>query len=108
MLRMLRDKYQSYLTTYKTHALTTHHVGTGHTDKDRDIDSHIDITTKRDTRGIDIGPNNNNESTNSLETMLPFGGSEADGCLSDLLTSKPGKLNHTHKRNKQLMTMNGG
>ena len=56
------------------------------------MDSHIDITTKQDTEGIDIGPNNDNESTNSSDTMLAFGGSEADGHLSNLLTSSQANL----------------
>ena len=76
------NKYQSNCTTYKTHAMTTHHGGTGHTDEDRDLNSHVE-----DTRGIDICANNDNESTNSLDTMLTFGGSEVDGHLSDLLSS---------------------
>ena len=60
VLRKLRDKYQSYCATYKTHAMTSHHRGTGHTGKDRDLNSHVE-----DTRGKDIGPDNDNESTNS-------------------------------------------
>ena len=92
MLGKLRDKYQSYYATYKTYVMTTHHRGTGHTDEDQDIDSHIDITTKEDTRGIDIGPNNDNESTSSSDTMFAFGGSLADGCLGDLLHSSQANL----------------
>ena len=49
MLGKLGDKYQSYCTTYKTHIMTTHHRGTGHTGKDRDLYSYIDIITKEDT-----------------------------------------------------------
>ena len=60
MLRKLGDKYQSYCATYKTHAMNTHHGGTGCTGKDGDLDSHVDITTEGDTGGIDIGPNNDN------------------------------------------------
>ena len=37
--------------------MATHHGGTGHTCEDRDLDSHV-----QDTKGIDIGPNNDNES----------------------------------------------
>ena len=83
----LGDKYQSYCTTYKTHAMTTCHRGTGHTGEDRDLNFHIE-----DTGGIDIGPNNDNESTNSLHTMLAYEGSEADGCLSNLLPSSQANL----------------
>ena len=85
VLRKPRDKYQSYWTTYKTHAVTTHHEGTGHTDKDRELNSHIE-----DTGGIDIGPNNDNESTNSSDSTIAFGGSEANGC--DLLHSSQVKV----------------
>ena len=67
--------------------MTTHHGGTGYTGKDRDLDSYVE-----DTRGIDIGPDNDNESTNSLDTMLPFGGWEADGHLCDLLPSSQANL----------------
>ena len=67
--------------------MTTHHGGTRHTDKDRDLDFHIE-----DTRGIDIGPNSNNESTNSSDTTLSFGGLEADGHLGDLLLGTQANL----------------
>ena len=39
--------------------MTTHHGGTGHTGKDRELDSHIE-----DTRGMDIGSNIDKESIN--------------------------------------------
>ena len=65
-------EYQSYCAAYKTHTMTTHHGGTGHIWEDGDLNSHIDITTKEDSRGIDIGPNNNNESTNSSDAALLF------------------------------------
>ena len=42
--------------------------------KDRDLDSHIE-----DARGIDIRPENDNESTNSSDSTIAFGDSEADG-----------------------------
>ena len=48
----------------------------------RDINSHVE-----DTEGIDLGQNNDNESTNSLDTMLAFGGLEAEGCLGNVLPS---------------------
>ena len=81
MLWKPRDKYQSYCATYKSHTMTTCHRGTGHTGKDRDLNSHIE-----DTGGIDIGPNNDNESTNNSDTMIAFGGLEVDGCLRNLLS----------------------
>ena len=54
--------------------MTTHHGGAGQTCKDRDLNFHIE-----DTRGMDIGPNNDNESTDSSDIMIAFGGSEVDG-----------------------------
>ena len=87
MLGKLSNKYQSYCTTYKTNTMTTCHRVTGHTGKDRELYSHI-----QDTGGIDIGPNNDNESTNSSDTTIALGGSEADGHLSDLLHSSQANL----------------
>ena len=52
-----------------------------------DLDSYVE-----DTGGIDIGPVNGNESTNSSDTMLAFGGLEADGHLGDLLPSSQANL----------------
>ena len=86
VLGKLRDNYQSYCATYKTHTRTTCHRGRGHTSEDRDLNSHIE-----DTRGIDVGPNNN-ESTNSSDTTLAFGGSEVDGHLGDILPSSQANL----------------
>ena len=45
----LRDRYQSYSATYKTHAMTNIHGGAGHTGEDGDLDSHVE-----DTGGIYI------------------------------------------------------
>ena len=92
VLGKLRNKYQSYYATYKTHTMTTHHGGTGHRGEDRDINSHIDITTKGDTGGIYIGPSDNNESINRSNTMLAFGGSEADGHLGNILPSSQANI----------------
>ena len=36
-------------------------------------------------RGIDICPDNDNAGTNSLDAMIAFRGTEAEGHLSDLL-----------------------
>ena len=62
------DRYQTYCTTYKTHAMATYHRHAGHP-VDRDIDLHIE-----DTEGINIGPDNNNESTSGSDTTIAFGG----------------------------------
>ena len=86
MLRKIWDRYQTYCTTYKSYAMTTGHRGAGHTGEDRDLDSHIE-----DTRGIDIGPSNDNENTVWIPWLL-FGGSEADGYLSDLLPNGQANL----------------
>ena len=67
--------------------MTAHHGGTGHTGKERDLNSQLE-----DTGGMDIGPHNDNESTNSLDTTVAFGGSEVDGCLSDLLPNSQANL----------------
>ena len=67
--------------------MTTHHGGTGHTGKDIDLDFHIE-----DTRGINIGPDNDNISTNNSDTTIAFGGSEAGGHLGDLLHSSQANL----------------
>ena len=87
MLGKIGDRYQSYCTTYKTHAMNTHHGGTEHTDKGRDLDPHIE-----DTRGMDIGPCNNNKSRNSSDTMIASRGSQVDGHLSDLLLNSQANL----------------
>ena len=67
MLGKLRNRYQAYYTTYKTHAIATHHRGTGHP-IDSDINLHI-----KDTGGI-TGLVNNNESTKGLDTTVALGG----------------------------------
>ena len=41
-LGKIRDKYQAYYTMYKTHAMATHHGGTGHP-IDKDINLHVGI-----------------------------------------------------------------
>ena len=66
--------------------MTTHHGGVGHPGEDRELNFSIE-----DARGIDIGTNNDNESEHSCDTMVTFGGAEANGHLSDPLpNSKPG------------------
>ena len=68
--------------------MITHHKAVGHSNIDRELNSHIE-----DIRGIDIGPHNDNESTNSLDTMIAFRGSEVDGCLGNLLPNSHTGLN---------------
>ena len=45
-----------------------------------DLNSHVEYA-----RNIDTGLDHDNESTNSSDTMIAFGGSEADGHLGNLL-----------------------
>ena len=87
VLGKIGNRYQSYCTTYKTHTMTTHHRGTGCTSEDKDLISNV-----KDARGIDIGPDNDNDSTSSLDTTIYFRGSEADGHLGNLLPSNQAKL----------------
>ena len=82
VLRKIEDRYQSYCATYKTHAMTTHHRGVGCAGEDRVLDSHIEDTGNKD----------DNESTNSSETMIAFRGSQANVCLSDLLPNSQADL----------------
>ena len=63
--------------------MTTHHGGMGYAGEDKDLVSHIE-----DARNID-----DNESTNSSETMITFRGSEVNGYLSDLLPNSQADLN---------------
>ena len=83
MLGKIQHRYQLYCVAFKTHAMTTHHRGAGHAGKDRDLNSQVE-----DTENID-----GNESTNSSENVLAFGGSEADGHLIDLLPNSQTDLN---------------
>ena len=63
MFRKIRDRYQAYCTTYKTHAMATHHRGTGHP-----LDRGIDIYTE-DPEPADI----DNERTHSSDTTVVLG-----------------------------------
>ena len=64
MLGKIGDRYQAYFTTYKTHAMVTHHGGKGHT-----LDRGTDILTE-DPEYVDI----NNESTHSLDATVALEG----------------------------------
>ena len=63
--------------------MTTCHGGAGHAGEDRNLNSHIE-----DTANID-----NNESTNSPETTIAFGGSGTDGHLGEPLPNSQVDLN---------------
>ena len=77
MLGKIRDKYQAYCTTYKTHTMATHHRGTGHP-----LDRGIDLSTE-DPEPTDI----NNESTHGSDATVALGGPEAEGSPSDTICS---------------------
>ena len=83
MLGEIENRYKSHCATYKTHTMTTHYRGTGHTGKGRDLNSHVE-----DTGNID-----DNESTNSSDSTIAFGGSEADGHLGNLLPNSQADVN---------------
>ena len=82
--------------------MATHHGGTGYP-VDRDIDLHIE-----DVEGINTGPDNENKSTNGSDTIIVFGGSEADGQPQETYTQQPSQVNSIHKRNTQFTSMTRG
>ena len=84
MLRKIRDKYQAYCTTYKTHPMATHHGGAG-SPIDRDIDLHIEDA---ETTGLE----NDNESTGGSHATITLGGPEAEGYPDGLIHSNQAKL----------------
>ena len=86
MFGKIKDRYQTYCTSYKMHAMATHHRDGG-CPVDRDINLHID-----NMDGINTGPDKDNESTSGSDTTIAFGGSEADGYLSELISSNQAKL----------------
>ena len=67
MLGKIEDRYQAYCTTYKMHTMATCYGGT-ECPIDRDIILHIE-----DAKGINTGPDNNNESTRGSDTTTAFG-----------------------------------
>ena len=64
----IRDRYQAYCTTYKTHAMATHHRGAG-----CPLDRGIDILAE-DPEHADI----DNESTHGSDATVALGGPEAE------------------------------
>ena len=88
MLGKTGNRYQSYCATYKTHAMTTCHGGAGHTGKDRDLNSYVE-----DDGNIDKGSDHDSESTNSMDTTIAFGGTEADDHLNNLLPNSQADVN---------------
>ena len=81
-LGKIRDKYQAYYTMYKTHAMTTHHGGTG-----CPLDGGINLNTE-DQEPMDI----DNESTQGSHATVALEGSEAEGHPNEPVYSYQGKL----------------
>ena len=84
VLGKIRDKYQTYCTTYRTHTMATCHRGPG-CPLDRDINLHIEDS---ETTGLD----NDNESTSGLDAVVALGGPEAEDHPNDLMHSNQAKL----------------
>ena len=82
MLGKIGDNYQAYCTTYKMHAMATHHGATG-CPLDRGIDLHAE-----DPEPTDI----DNESIHSSDTTVALGGLEAEGHSKDPVYSHHNKL----------------
>ena len=82
VLGKIGDRYQAYCTTYKMHAMTTCHGGTGHP-----LDRGMDILTE-DSEQADI----NNESTHNSNTTVALGGTEAVGYPNDPVYSNQDKF----------------
>ena len=82
ILRKIRDKYQAYCTTYKMHAMATHHGG-ARCPLNRGIDLHTE-----DPESTDI----DNESTHSSNTTVALGGPEAEGHHKDPVYNNHVKL----------------
>ena len=95
VLGKIGDQYQTYCTTYKMHAMATHHRGAGCL-----LDKGLDILTE-DPEHADI----DNDSTNSLDVTVALGVPEAVGHLEDpvynnqdRLTTLMREINDLHQR----------
>ena len=82
VLGKIRDSYQTYCTTYKTHAMATHHGGAGCL-----LDRSLDILTE-DPEHADI----DNDSTHSLDATVALGGPEAVGRPEDPVHNNQDRL----------------
>ena len=82
VLGKIGDGYQAYCTTYKMHAMTTHHRGTG-----CPLGRGLDIFAE-DPEHADI----NNESTHSLDAIVALGEPETVGYPKDLVYGNQDKL----------------
>ena len=95
VLRKIGDQYQAYCTTYKTHAMATHHRGAGNP-----LAGGLGILTE-DAEHADI----NNDSTHSSDATVALGGPEAAGHPEDpvydnqdRLTALTREINYLHQR----------
>ena len=82
MLGKIRDKYQAYCTTYKTHAMATHHGGIG-----CPLDRGINLNTE-DPEPADI----DNESTHCMDATVALGGPEVEGHTKDPVYNNHNRL----------------
>ena len=89
-LGSIRDWYQAYCTTYKTHTMATCHRGVGHP-----LDRSLDILTE-DPEHTDI----NNDSTHSSDATVAPGGPEAVGHPEDPVYNNQDGLMALTRRNK--------
>ena len=84
VLARIKQRYQTYYTVYKMHAMATHHGGAG-CPIDRDVDIHVEDA---EATGID----NNNESVSGSDTTVALGGLEAEVNPNELIPSYQAKL----------------
>ena len=84
VLGMIRGKYQTYSTKYKTHAMATHHGGAGHP-IDRDINLHVEDV---ETTGLE----HDNESTSGSDATITLRIPEAEEHPDDLIHTNQAKL----------------
>ena len=91
--RKIGDWYQAYCTTYRTHAMATHHRGAGHP-----LNRGLDILTE-DSEHADI----NNNNTHSLDATVALGDQEAirhpeDPAYQDRFTALTEEINDLCQR----------
>ena len=84
ILRKIRDKYQTYCTKYKTHAMATYHGGAGHPIT-RDINIHVEDV---ETTGLE----HDNESTSHSDPTVTLGIPEAEDHSDELIHANQAKL----------------
>ena len=83
ILGKIRNRYHTYCTVYKNHALATFHEGAGHPIARDDL--HVEDP---EATGMD----NNNDSISGLDATVALDGLEAEDNTDDLLPSNQAKL----------------